>query len=232
MFILVFGAQPFMHDGVWGQAAGPLTGEPTLLIDDFNQSDGLPQRWKAWTGKSLRPLEPRDFEPHRSISIQQGTAHLRTVNGIAHMGMATQGDDIAWNVRDLPILSWRWKAHIVPDRANERSSARNDVAAAVYVFFDFDWLNRPRALKYTYSSTLPVGTTVDQGSLKVIVVSSAADGLRSAWESVRVNVVEDYKRLFDRDPPQMPLMIRIWSDTDSTEDASHVEIDDLVARAR
>jgi hypothetical protein len=48
------------------------------------------------------------------------------------------------------------------------------------------------------------------------------------WKTVRRNVVADYRRLFGEEPPQRPLLITLWSDSDDTGDRAEVDIDDLI----
>ncbi len=89
-----------------------------------------------------------------------------------------------------------------------------------------DWPGRPRSIKYTYSSTLPVGTTASYGALRVIVVASAADGLGD-WIRIERDVVADYRRVFRRDPPNLPVFITLWGDSDNTGGVSDVYFDDI-----
>ncbi len=89
-----------------------------------------------------------------------------------------------------------------------------------------DWLGRPRSIKYTYSSTLPVGTTASYGALRVIVVASAADGLGD-WIRIERDVVADYRRVFRKDPPTVPVLITLWGDSDNTGGVSDVYFDDI-----
>src|SRR5690625_7757155 len=99
---------------------------------------------------------------------------------------------------------------MLTDCANEASN--NDTGAAVYVTFDTDWLGRPRSIKYTYSSTLPVGTVVRFGPLRVIVTDTGADGIGD-WRQVDRDVVRDYQQVFGGDPPDRPLSSTLWRDS-------------------
>lgn len=141
------------------------------------------------------------------------------------------GDGYDWNLDTHPRLAWQWKAKRLPEGAKEDKERTNDTGAAVYITFDSkDWLGRPRSIKYTYSSTLPVGTTAKYGPLRVLVVSSAADGL-GEWLRVERDVEADYKRLFGKDEAPRPGFIMLWSDSDNTHGLADVYFDDIEMRA-
>ena len=114
----------------------------------------------------------------------------------------------------------------MPVGANEEK--KNDTGAAFYVTFGKDWLGRPRSIKYTYSSTLPVGTvkSYNLGRMKVIVVASGADGFGN-WMTIERDVRADYCKVFGSEPPARPLSIMLWSDSDNTGHTAEVDFDNI-----
>ena len=142
------------------------------------------------------------------------------------------GDGYRWSLRTHPRLAWSWRAERLPEGAREDKARFNDTGAALYVTFGSrDWLGRPRTIKYTYSSTLPVGTTARYGALRLIVVSSALDAM-GTWLHIERDVAADYERLFGHPPPDAPGYIMLWGDSDTTHGLSDVYFDDLVALPR
>ena len=135
------------------------------------------------------------------------------------------GKEFDWSINELPRLKWRWRAHHLPEGASEKGE--NDTGAALYVTFGSDWLGRPKSIKYTYSSSLPVGTVVSFGPLKVIVVDSKREPGLGEWKTIQRNVVDDYHQVFGGDPPDRPLSITFWSDSDTTGDYAKVDFDDI-----
>jgi len=135
------------------------------------------------------------------------------------------GVDFEWNLNTHPRISWRWRALHLPEGASEKGE--NDTGGAIYVTFGTDWLGRPKSIKYTYSSSLPVGTVVDFGNLYVIVVDSAREPRMGDWQKVTRNVRQDYRQVFGGSPPDRPVSITLWSDSDTTDDWARVDVDDI-----
>jgi len=108
-----------------------------------------------------------------------------------------------FRAQDTPVLSWRWRALQLPPGANERIAATNDSAAGVWVIFDNRVL--PRALKYVWSTTQPVGTRITNPGYwraKTIVLRSGAARLRT-WQTETVNIYHDYKAFFGEEPGEV-----------------------------
>jgi hypothetical protein len=196
------------------------------VIENFESytPDAAPGRWVFYTSKGeIHPLS-RHFAPNEQFLV-------RSEGGNRFLNLYTKAEaqritlltpkHFEWDIDRHPLLRWRWRANKLPAGASEKG--QNDTAGAVYVTFGTDWLGRPRSIKYTYSSTLPVGTVVEQGPLRVIVVSSRATG---RWQSVVRDVRLDYRSVFGGDAPD-PDSITLWSDSDNTKQEASVDIDDL-----
>jgi len=205
------------------------------VIEDFegyNLGD-LPYSWKIpdLTSRSMLPIPSDHAKPDDFVKIVQGDNGniLRAYTQGESVQIALpQGAQLPWDLDYFPIIQWRWRAEKLPDGATERSRGRNDTGAALYVAFPCnDWLGRPCTIKYTYSSTLPVGSRHRYGKLHVVVVSSALEGL-GEWIVIQRNVVDDYRMIFREDPPGDPIYIVIWSDTDNTDSEADVYFDDIM----
>ncbi len=205
-----------------------------IVVDDFEDGrpGAYPKRWKYLERSNQKPksfdLVMNDREKFFIVQ-EEGNKVLRAytegesqrislVNGEA-------GYDFDWDLRSHPRLRWEWRAHKLPVGANEEK--KNDTGAAFYVTFGKDWLGRPRTIKYTYSSTLPVGSVVKFGPLRVLVVATGADGYGD-WLTMERDVVADYKRIFRKDPPDRPKLITLWSDSNDTESVAEVDFDNIV----
>ena len=218
----------------WPGEAGAQAADASILVEDFEgYAAGVPPyHWKRPHKKSRSVLDlPRVLDRDDSyfeIVEQGGSKRVRAYTRDESVQVVRlNGDGYQWDLRTHPRLSWQWRAERLPAGAREDKNKYNDAGGAVYVTFDSkDWLGRPRSIKYTYSSTLPVGTTVRYGALRVIVVASAVDGI-GEWVRIERDVVADYRRLYRRDPPNRPLFIALWGDSDTTGGVSDVYFDDI-----
>ncbi len=216
-----------------GEAAAQAAAE-SIVVEDFEgYAPGVPPyHWKILHRKS-RSVEdlPRVLDrddDYFEIVEQGGSKRARAYTSDESVQIVRlNGDGYQWDLRTHPRLTWQWRAERLPEGAHEDKNKYNDTGGAVYVTFDSkDWLGRPRIIKYTYSSTLPVGTTVKYGALRVIVVASAADGIGD-WIRIERDVVADYRRVFRKDPPHLPVLITLWGDSDTTGGVSDVYFDDI-----
>ena len=205
-----------------------------ILIDDFETSEvgEIPLLWWSIQGKNVVPLSPKMKEEGEYYSVESDGRgqFLRAGTKSESLRIVMPNNKgFQWNLESHPILSWRWRPNQLPP--NAREDKVNDTAGSIYVTFGTDWLGRPKSLKYTYSTTLPVGTVIKQGPLVIVVVGSGPDGV-GRWQSVRRDVAKDYREYFGRTAPSSPDFIAIWSDSDTTKSSSEMDFDDLkISRA-
>lgn len=220
----------------WAAAIGALLAlgaafPATLMVENFEQEPrgAYPSRWGfLGTDARMYPLTNEMSAQEQFIVEQEGAnrfLRLYTRNEAQRITMLSPGAHLRWVLAAHPRFRWRWRALVLPDGAAENRRGRNDVGAAIYVTFSRDLLGRPRSIKYTYSSSLAVGTTFRQGQLRVIVVSSGAEP-RGFWRTVERDVVADYAATFGGAAPN-PISITLWSDSDDTGKEAKVDLDDL-----
>jgi len=202
------------------------------VVEDFQSySDGdLPTSWKFLDNDELKPFGPQYILPEIKFEIKEeaGNKFVRAhVKDRYHRIILKNGEDFDWSVSDNQYLQWDWRAIQLPKKANEMRGRSNDTGGAVYVYFDKkDFWGRPRAIKYTYSSTQAIGKSKKYGALKLIVVSTGADKTNE-WITVRRNVAEDYQKLFGERMKEDPVLIALWSDSDNTDETAIVDFDNI-----
>ncbi len=130
-----------------------------------------------------------------------------------------------WDLPRWPYFSWRWRAKILPQGAAENNPATNDSGCGVYVVFEG---YHGDILKYVWSSTLPVGTVYEKkpGKFYIVVLDSASTHLGN-WRTIAVNVIEDYKKIFKKEPSQNPKGFGILTDANATHTAASCDYDDF-----
>lgn len=224
---LIFGA-----DAPLGVPAEDTT-ETSIILDDFEADTPgeRPANWRFMTSKDreFKSLGPFMNEKEKVYVISEGGNNFARVytEGQA-LRISLPLSERKWSLSQHPVLSWDWRAVRLPTNASENRA--NDTGGAVYVSFTkTDWLGRPLSIKYTYSTSLPVGTVVSTGNVKIIVASSGKNG-KGRWVHVDRNVVDDYKRLFGEAPPEDPFTVTLWSDSDNTKSVGEVDFDNLEIR--
>lgn len=216
-------------------AGAPLAGpapdsSDTIVVDDFesNKPGTFPEGW-VFVSSSEKILSYEEVsDPGEIVEVrkERGNHFVRLITkGEALRYTKRNGVDFEWNLKDHPRLKWRWRAHTLPEGASEKGE--NDTGGAIYVTFGEDWLGRPKSIKYTYSSSLPVGTTVSFGALKVIVVDSGREPRLGEWKTVQRRIRDDYRQVFGDSPPDRPVSITLWSDSDTVGGKAKVDIDDI-----
>lgn len=212
----------------------------SLILEDFqNETVGtLPSNWFNRDGDA-RPTEYEEEirrEYQYQIVEEDGNRFLRFEGTSAkHLNfplLDRQGIDL----EKMPILQWRWRVHTLPQEANELDEKRNDVAASVYIVFEIGrvlFKAAPRSVRYTWSSSLEEGTEFEKffGHQKVVVLQSG-EHAAGEWITERVDLVEEYKRLFGREAPSSPLAILILSDGDNTQSTVKADYDDFLFTIR
>jgi outer membrane protein OmpA-like peptidoglycan-associated protein len=107
------------------------------------------------------------------------------------------------NVKEFPIISWRWKVNKLPVGGDVRKKAADDQALQVYIAFKETGfpaaLNTP-VIGYVWDNEAPKGwsgrsTQVGGNKLRYIVLRNKTDKT-GQWYTERRNIYEDYKRLF------------------------------------
>lgn len=204
-----------------------------MLLDDFESYpiDAVPTKWETNHYREIVPMTREQIDPTQRFLIKKegNNQFVRAMmKDQAHRLIYTNGNQFDWSLNYYPYLRWKWRAVELPANADETVSDKNDTGAAVYVTFGRDWLGRPKSIKYTYSSTQPVGTTTSYGPLKVIVVASAPEDGIGKWMTIERNVAQDYRRLFGDEPPTRPMGIMLWSDSDTMNTDSTADFDDVM----
>jgi hypothetical protein len=122
-----------------------------------------------------------------------------------------------WDIKDHPMLRWRWRAVMFPTDSDEQTKGGDDSVLGLYVVFS----GRPfvTAIKYVWSDTLPAGMAFDSPfstGTKIIVVRSGR-APTGAWVTEERNLLSDYQHSFGRDEkPAVAQAIAILTDSDNT----------------
>ena len=200
----------------------------SITIEDFDDSapGGFPLTWKAWRG---------DNDLARSlytIREERDNRYLHAADDGTSIIILKQVSE--WDANEYPVLSWRWRATVLPEDGDERIRTKNDSSVAVYVVLDRNFIGVPKTLKYVWSTTAPVGTHYRRegiGRPHVIVLESGEEKL-GQWVEESVDVHADYVRIFGKKPPRKAVGIGILTDGNATGTDSKGDYDDFVVHRR
>jgi hypothetical protein len=199
------------------RAAPPPNEIPLELFDD-SPVGKPPEGWKTRSGNIADVYVVRAGEERHYLH-----ADARDVS-------VSIGKEERFDVRRYPILTWRWRVEEVPKGGDERRKETGDSAAGVYVVFG-GW-PIPNTIKYVWSATLPVGTRLESpfaGQTKIVVLRSGPPQ-GTGWVEEQVNVLEDYRKFFGKDP-DVARGIGILTDSDNTHSRAVADYETIVARA-
>jgi hypothetical protein len=191
-------------------AAGPAEADCRPIADFATARVGaFPPDWK-----------PRKDAGRKVYAVREdgGRRFLHAASRGLGIQAAREVED--WDVAAYPVLAWSWRPVEFPKGADERDGA-NDSALAVYMLVPYSRVAGPKAVKYIWSEKVPVDTrlTSNQGLTQVRVLRSGRAG-RGEWRQERVNVIEDYQRLFDTGDTPRPAGIAALTDADDTKSSA------------
>ncbi len=186
--------------------SAPAWAEDYMVIADFSSvldAAGVPTGWqvKEKSGKA-------DFAIVKDNGIS--AARFRSSNTSFSLQREVKVD-----LKQFPMLTWKWKATKLPAGGDFRKSKTDDQAAQLFVAF-----TKTKSIVYIWDTSAPQGlmestSPVPFMTVKVIVVRSGPTEM-GKWLSESRNVYEDYKKLYGSEPPPVS-GIRLQINSQHTE---------------
>ena len=151
-----------------------------------------------------------------------------------------------FNVREYPLLRWRWKVTRMTDQGNPKEKSGDDYPIRVYVMFQYDpagasladrVLYRTAKVlygKYPPHSTLNyvwTGTGISDKYLtspytdkaRMVILERGKDHA-GQWVEESVNILDDYRKAFGQEPPAVA-GLAVMSDSDNTRTEAEAYLD-------
>jgi hypothetical protein len=202
------------------------TEPPTLVAEDWSRPPlgrtGIPE---GWSGQSWG-------NPQYELTVvtdgSDRVLHLRSRGD-----NSTISKEIKVDVKELPLLVWRWKAVALPVGGDCRRKATDDQAAQIYVAFPrFPTAVRSRIIGYVWDTTAPAGTIVKSESsalVTYVVVRSGAAEL-GRWLTETRNVYDDFKRIYGEAPTEPVGAVSVAIDSNDTRSSAESYIGTILFR--
>lgn len=184
--------------------------------------------WEPLTFPKIKAHSKYSLEKEGNKSILKAESHA-SASAIVYRR--------TFNIYENPQLRWRWKVTKLSDRGNPKVKAGDDYPIRVYVMFQYDpdsaslgeslIYKATKAIygKYPPHSTLNYVWTGANMSERFIaspytskaymVVLEKGKEKAGQWVEESVNVLEDYRKAFGKEPPAMA-GIAVMSDSDNT----------------
>lgn len=218
----------------------PREGAPSrlALFSASRPGEAIPPEWANWTLSRFKPSSEYRLVEEGGATVLKGSARA-SASGLLH--------DVDLDIRDRPMLSWRWK---VMDLApSEHSPDDSPVRIMVNfagddskipfgdrVFYDqfrfFTGRKLPYAgVMYVWGSATPRGGEVTNGytsRIRIIAVESGRENLGN-WREEARNVLEDYRRLFGEEPGRV-VSVGIMTETDASDRGLEAYYGDIAFR--
>jgi len=110
------------------------------------------------------------------------------------------------SIKDYPYIHWSWQARMLPKGGDFRKKETDDQAGQLYVLFPrFPAKINTLIVGYLWENGAPKGTSGTStawSKLKYIVLRDKTDPL-GVWHNESRNVYEDFKKLFNEEPPEL-----------------------------
>jgi hypothetical protein len=170
------------------------------------------------------------------------------LHAVADNAASALGNAKPFDLFRMPVLAWRWKIAGLIETADPRKASREDAPARIVLEFDGDVKRLPllergiygiaehvagRALPYAtlmyiWTNDGSVGTVIANPRtrrIQMIVASSGAAGV-GAWQALRRNVRDDFRRAFGEEPGALTA-VGVLTDSDNTDGHAEAWYGDL-----
>jgi len=211
-----------------------LSPKDSLVVGNFSSQNPehlqLPEGWIPMNFTGIK-------RTHYRLELVDATSVVRAESNRSASGLAKEQ---SIDLREFPILRWTWRVDSTPENSNIFEKSGDDFPARLYLLFDYgmehlSWGVRQRirilrtfygriptrAINYVWDANAPVGTITPNAYsdlVTMVVVESGTDQL-GRWVTYERNVYQDYRDIFNEEPPLLEA-IAIMTDSDDTKESA------------
>ena len=204
-----------------------------LFREDFGNMDN----WE--------PLYFPKIKEHSSYTIQADAkgSYLRARSSGSASALIHKDE---FNVSEFPYVRWRWKVENLYEKGDAKKKEGDDYSIRIYVVFKYNPEKagfrerlKYRMAKFLYGEYPPhsslnyiwankeykerILTNKYTDRTKMILLQKGQSNV-GKWLEQEINIVEDYKKAFDKHPPSAA-SIAIMNDSDNTKESSISYVD-------
>lgn len=196
-----------------------------LLLATLVSTVGLPSTADeppVFTPESIINWEERSFQEHTEYTVVERDG-VKAIEADCDGSASGLFIERSFDLTQTPILEWQWRLDSLPaTTANETERPGDDFALRVYVVVDGGWLPwRSRAISYVWTRDMAAGRDWTNPWVEQVRMVSLRQGesRTGEWLTERRNLLEDFRRLHDREPDQVD-GLAIMTDCDNTGTAA------------
>lgn len=213
--------------------AGMSSDEKICFREDFNSLDN----WKPLFFAGISRHSRYSIEHLGQNSVLKATARA-SASGLIYRK--------TFDIRQCPIVSWRWKVKNIYAKGDALTKAGDDYPLRIYVVFKYDpdqaslskriKYNLIKAiqgeyppdssLNYIWANHMKRGTFLPNAytDRAMMIVMQSGRSRLNEWITERVNALEDYRRAFGHEPPSKA-GLAVMSDSDNTGESATAWLD-------
>jgi hypothetical protein len=160
-----------------------------------------------------------------SLIKEEGKTVLKAHSVNAASGLIKK---VKLDMKAYPILAWSWKVDHTLKKEDATRKSGDDFAARIYVVLPRTFFWQTRAINYVWAAKLPKGNSVPSPytAKAMIIAVESGDEKAGQWVSEERNYYNDYRKLFDEEPPKLGA-VAIMTDTDDTRDEATAYFGDI-----
>jgi hypothetical protein len=187
-----------------------------------------------------RQKKRRIYDRHTEYSLKSD-GNIYFIEAISQASASGILREVNIDPRVYQKISWRWKIKNTLEKGDARKKEGDDYPARIYVTFQYDPKKVGRwerlkfftvkafygkyppigAINYIWANKLSKGEIIDNAytsRAKMIAIESG-NSLAGKWVKEERNIYQDYRELFDEEPPFIS-SIAIMTDTDNTGESA------------
>lgn len=204
---------------------------------------------------SLAEWEPLEFPkiPEHSTFeavIEDGREVIR-VESVASASAIVYSK--TFNLKDTPVIKWSWKVLNILEKGNAEKKSGDDYPIRLYVMFPYEPSRVPalqrigfeiakrrfgeyppaEVLNYIWANREhdrePLESPYTDRTM-LFFPNAGSEGL-GEWQTHTANILEDYRRAFDREPPDT-FTLAVMGDSDNTGERTLAYIGEITLSSR
>lgn len=169
----------------------------------------------------------REFKGNANYVIK--TSPKKSIVLISEGTSFSLSKDIFLDLSKFQYLNFEWKVEKLPKDGDLRKKELDDQAAQIYVILpSFPEFVNYKALGYVWDTSAPPGVYQSKKfkNIKYIVLKTGLSEI-SKWHTEKINVYEDFKKIWNITPSKQKIVVTISIDSDDTKSSAKSSFGDI-----